>query len=860
MKNRIICSIIIGIFLCQITAFADVLGTHTFTDSMEIAPGTTLYSNIFYDSSVGNQTEHYIEYLPNIYAEPVLTNGYSAYGRRTLSQAAEILKDQGLNPAGGINADFFSFKTGVPMGNTIIGGRIFTADSSYQPGIGFTYDNEAFTGDMQVVTTATTDTGESFTIECINKYRQPYALYLFNRDYLESTQSPDKGIDIILGDISSDKLTPGGSITATVESILETEGSVPIPDDKMILSVSETASDELKGRLSCLDVGTRLTINTEINGNENWYNTNYGLSCIGGRLITDGKLDYTDEAAAPRTAAGIRDDGTVIFYTIDGRQKGYSYGVRKETLARRLLELGCVDAINLDGGGSTSIGITYPVTQAFKVMNSPSDGDLRSCANFLFIMRTAEPDGIPYRLLLDNNNSFMLSGSSASVAVSSAYDKSFGYADVPSDITYEIIDDCDTPDKTGHGSYVNNEGWLTVHGNGDVYIEATSGDVAGTAHIVSVATPDSVEIYNADQGYPIKSLVVEPYSEIKLDALSKWNGTTLLSDSSCYKWTLTSDNESVGSVSQDGYFTASGESGATGDLIVSAGICSTEIPVLILGTSDEKDEIYPSIDFKASSTDASATFVSVTKISKNNIRITCDSQDIDFDYNENQSKATFTLPDTKYHRVGIFVTDKYGLSAMKISDTTALPSAKVAFPDTKGHWANPYISYLSDHKVVNGSLDGDTIMFRPNSNMTRSEFAIMLCNYLKVNPDDYSNVTLPFTDNDDIPFWAENSVKAVYSMKLMQGQLGQYGVAFSPNDNIKRLEFAISLGRLLPDGLESKPVEFSDKDDIPFWASDSMKIICTQKIMNGYPDGTIKPLNNVTRAEAAKMLYNIFGA
>ena len=55
-------------------------------------------------------------------------------------------------------------------------------------------------------------------------------------------------------------------------------------------------------------------------------------------------------------------------------------------------------------------------------------------------------------------------------------------------------------------------------------------------------------------------------------------------------------------------------------------------------------------------------------------------------------------------------------------------------------------------------------------------------------------------------------------------------------------------------------VAAKDADTIPFWAQESMRTICTQGIMGGYPDGTLLPLNSVTRAEAVKMLYNIFGA
>ena len=125
-------------------AYADVLGTHISAEQERIAPYTDYHKNVFNDSDVGHQTEHYVEYKPNGVVRPIVANGWSAYGKRTVLQAADVLRDMGYNPAVGMNADFFSFQTGVPMSNTVINGRIFTADSSWMPGIGFRSERQRF--------------------------------------------------------------------------------------------------------------------------------------------------------------------------------------------------------------------------------------------------------------------------------------------------------------------------------------------------------------------------------------------------------------------------------------------------------------------------------------------------------------------------------------------------------------------------------------------------------------------------------------------------------------------------------------------------------------------------------------------
>lgn len=861
MKKIAFLLIILQVLLpCSV--FADVLGTHISGERTQLAQGTTLVTNVYNDSSVGKQTEHYVEYSPNSDVLPAVANGWTVYGKRTLTKADQILREQGYNTAMGMNADFFSFQTGVPMSNTIVDGKVLTKDSSWLWGIGFRADGTAFTARFPITTTITAADGSCFTVECINKYRQPYALYLFTDDFADNTHSPGWGRDVILGSVSGD-ITLGGSITAVVEDISDHDGSVPIPDGKLVLSVSADASQDIKDRLNCLSVGQTVTITTNAAANENlWNEAKYAVGCTGGKLLTNGQLDYEDESAAPRSAIGIKPDGTVIFYTIDGRQSGYSYGARKETLARRLLELGCTEAVNLDGGGSTMMGAVMPGTTEFKLVNSPSDGGQRSVANFFFLLKMLQPTGIPYGLVLNNYGAKLLSGASVDVSVISAYDSSYGPADIPDGTEYYIETDAGTAATGGVHSEVNQNGYATVRGNGDVYIGAKNGEASGLTMVSSIATPDSISIYNADNGYEISELVMEPGTSVSLTAESFWYGEKLISDSTCYRWTIVSDNESVGTIESNGVFHASGTSGATGTLAVSAGICAVEIPVIIReGGSDAADAEYPHIEGSAEGGILNALVIS-PGITAESITVTVDSKPVAFDYNESNYKLTCDISDDGlYHRIGIFAESNSGTSSMWFYDSGNISSVKNKFSDTDGHWASSYISYLADCGIVNGSLEGEnTILFNPGKNMTRTEFAIMLCNYLSVNPEDYSATELPFTDKTDIPWWAENHVKAIYALGIMQGQLGEYGVSFNPSANINRMEFAISLNRLLPKGLKSEPVNAADSTDIPFWAEESMRTIVTQGVMTGYPDGTLRPLQSVTRAEAVKMLYNIFGA
>ncbi len=88
-------------------------------------------------------------------------------------------------------------------------------------------------------------------------------------------------------------------------------------------------------------------------------------------------------ARHPRTAAGVTRDGrTLVLLVVDGRRPGWSIGATLPELAALLIEAGAWDAVNLDGGGSTTMWRREP-GGAGRVLNRPSDGRVRPVANHL---------------------------------------------------------------------------------------------------------------------------------------------------------------------------------------------------------------------------------------------------------------------------------------------------------------------------------------------------------------------------------------------------------------------------------------------------------------------------------------------
>ena len=98
----------------------------------------------------------------------------------------------------------------------------------------------------------------------------------------------------------------------------------------------------------------------------------------GFQLITkEGEIIVSpDNSIHPRTAIGTNENGSVMWLVIvDGRQKGYSEGMNLHELASLMIKLGCWNSTNMDGGGSSVMGMTG-TNGKMRLMNSPSDRSL----------------------------------------------------------------------------------------------------------------------------------------------------------------------------------------------------------------------------------------------------------------------------------------------------------------------------------------------------------------------------------------------------------------------------------------------------------------------------------------------------
>ena len=102
-------------------------------------------------------------------------------------------------------------------------------------------------------------------------------------------------------------------------------------------------------------------------------------------LIAAGvSVPHTNQVRHPRTAVGLDATRTrLVLLVVDGRKPGIAVGMNYDELAAEMIRLGCREAINLDGGGSSVMAIRDPITAEFHILNEPTDGRERAVANVL---------------------------------------------------------------------------------------------------------------------------------------------------------------------------------------------------------------------------------------------------------------------------------------------------------------------------------------------------------------------------------------------------------------------------------------------------------------------------------------------
>lgn len=287
--------------------------------------------------------------------------GYSVLQRQRTSRIASRAKA----PLA-INGGFFAYD-GAAVGAVKVNGEWIRLPWKGRSAIAFDKNGSAKIGNLQVSAQAMFSNGVQLPIRDLNGWPDRNRITALTRRFA-------KFIRLRSGDIAT--VVDKNVVTNTPGS-----GGVNIPAKGFVLVANGGAVDELKK----IKRGLRASLTISA---PDW--DEYPSALGGGpRLVTGGEIDVRNEGfrsdvtqgLGPRTAMGIDNEGRYIIVIADGRQGYYSTGLTLTELAYTLQKHGAVDAINLDGGGSTAMAVRG------RVVNRPSDGTERRVSNALLVMR-----------------------------------------------------------------------------------------------------------------------------------------------------------------------------------------------------------------------------------------------------------------------------------------------------------------------------------------------------------------------------------------------------------------------------------------------------------------------------------------
>ena len=822
--------------------------------------------------------------------EPRLTFGEGIYGRDTLTQLASYERSAGSGvPLAGVNGDFFSMQTGVPLGLAVTGGRLVTSGPDGGSALAVDINGRAFVASPRVAISISSG-GMTQKIDNLNKYPTIYGSYLITSDFSTSTRSTEPSREVVIQTgLSGQKgFALGSYVTGTVLYVNESVSDTPVTPGTAVISVADV-SDAAGGLVSQLKAGDEVTITVASEGLGDFP---LMLAMGGGDRILQSGIYYPELAdedheteRRARTAAGVRADGSVVFFAAD--KGGASDGLTLAELADVMLSLGCADAINLDGGGSTTVAAQSG--GGFTVINSPGEGAERAISEGLIFCRAF---GAPSadRIAVTAEYPVVLSGG--------GYDSFTAYA-VSGDIWQPI------PSSDASWSLNRNFGVIDISPNGKAVMTAASNSGHATVEASWGGMTGSADILVTDS---LTSLYLDADSHsvaldgwINLSPRAYFNGmpagmrVTQLTFDKNYTpesnplWRPFDVDRTRGEAreaflywSRFGYVVRTTDFsarykpynnytyyGIDSDTVnVSAGGARSSadielgIGAVTLGASSGTIKLAPGV--KRLEIDVS--FDSVYELDGLTAALKdADGADTALYWEKDavlsragRAKLHIDVPSNVSQPITVVKPVSKdmpwsGFTAVYL-ESAASSAAGSYFSDVSSNWAEEYIETAHMMGIADGYKKADgTPYYNPGGLLTRAEFAKLLSSYLGLEDD--KTIALA-----DVSGWAEPYIRSAIAAGYMRGRdKTDKGYVFAPNDRITRAEVMQVFGYLLPE-TDRTELNFSDVDKtFPAWALTNSIRCVSSGVIGGYPDGTLRPNNYVTRAEIAAMFVKLDG-
>lgn len=901
-------SLAVVLAAAPLNAFAsDALGDDLASSSVEVNERTELNAGTFWSNTYSDlRQENYVVYSPNARVKPIVSGGDYTTQLTTVSTAAKKLEARGYRVVAGINGDYYDTATGIPLGSMMTEGVLRNASNEYYA-IGFRDDGSTVMGKPSLRITAQSDYGRSLTVTAFNYVRQSsFGIYLYDSTFnaRATTGTSEEGVDVVCSAVGG-SLGLNGSLTLVVEQVIEGGKDTPVGAGQYVLSSNLKAAGYVE-QLRALQPGERLTVSVSASGSE-WNGVTNMIGALY-QLVDNGQVcSGLVNGAAPRTAVGLKRDGSLVLYTIDGRQSGYSIGATLTQVAERMVELGCVTALSLDGGGSTAMVATSPDSTVSTLVDKPSGGSERAVTNHIFLVADSQPTNIVGHVYLESESTRVLPNAQVKLTATAL------------DTNYIPMANSNVSLRADKGTIDGNV--LTAPASGTVTVTANAGGASAQTKIDVITQPDSISV--RQNGKAVSAITLSAGETATLTASAMYRHLPVLGDNKGFTWTVQGN---VGTI-ENGVFTASGSIGS-GSVTASLGRISVTVPVTVTARALRTLDGFETSFAAATGTRAMLSYNSeMTRVHNGyasarldyaigsegnayiglNYAIPSNYDQLNFwVYGDNSGAQLALVTDTGSVNLGALnfsgwklLTANLGaataITGMIVSSDTELISAVYldqlvlsygGLTDTTA----PKLSfqYNAASNTVTGTvkddIDGAAI---PTIHVTYDGKSYT--SYTYNQSSGALSISLPAADgaqhrvnvvagdasgnlsragvnagtssttpafNDMKDHWANDAVAYLKRSGISNGSNGN----FLPDTNISRQEFAVLLARYLGSSQDHSSVQlpFADTNEIASWALNGAKAMYSLGIIKGSSDGSGKlyfnPTANVSRQEAVTML------
>lgn len=901
-------SLAVVLAAAPLNAFAsDALGDDLASSSVEVNERTELNAGTFWSNTYSDlRQENYVVYSPNARVKPIVSGGDYTTQLTTVSTAAKKLEARGYRVVAGINGDYYDTATGIPLGSMMTEGVLRNASSEYYA-IGFCDDGSTVMGKPSLRITAQSDYGRSLTVTAFNYVRQSsFGIYLYDSTFnaRATTGTSEEGVDVVCSAVGG-SLGLNGSLTLVVEQVIEGGKDTPVGAGQYVLSSNLKAASYVE-QLRALQPGERLTLSVSASGSE-WSGVTNMIGALY-QLVDNGQVcSGLVNGAAPRTAVGLKRDGSLVLYTIDGRQSGYSIGATLTQVAQRMVELGCVTALSLDGGGSTAMVATSPDSTVSTLVDKPSGGSERAVTNHIFLVADSRPTNSVGHVYLESESTRVLPNAQVKLTATAL------------DTNYIPMANSNVSLRADKGTIDGNV--LTAPASGTVTVTANAGGASAQTKIDVITQPDSISV--KQNGKAVSAITLSAGETATLTASAMYRHLPVLGDNKGFTWTVQGN---VGTI-ENGVFTASGSIGS-GSVTASLGRISVTVPVTVTARALRTLDGFETSFATATGTRAMLSYNSeMTRVHNGyasarldyaigsegnayiglNYAIPSNYDQLNFwVYGDNSGAQLALVTDTGSVNLGALnfsgwklltanlgaataitgmivssdtelisavYLDQLVLSYGGLTDTTApklslqynaasntvtgtvkddidgaaIPTIRVTY-DGKSYTSYTYNQSSGALSITLPAADGaqhrvSVVAGDASGNLSRAG----------VNAGT-SSTTPAFADMRD--HWANDAVAYLKRSGISNGSNGN----FLPDTKISRQEFAVLLARYLGSSQDYSSVQlpFADTNEIASWALNGAKAMYSLGIIKGSSDGSGKlyfnPTANVSRQEAVTML------